>query len=178
MRVTHGTVEDDGQGHWIVSVTHTMDDGAEVYGRHVFPHDTLEWRAAEYGIDPADTATLLDIVLAEPYLTDEDYAGGFHLHDAPSIQHARADHLARCAKVKLRTRMSTRTKDHPLGQIRDQSLMHTEALAIKQQLVTTARQGHAVHARIGLSDPHAERIAALRSQLPSPEPTRGSHGNR
>lgn len=35
--------------------------------RHVFPQDTLAWRAAEYGIDPADTDQLLDIVLHEPW---------------------------------------------------------------------------------------------------------------
>jgi hypothetical protein len=35
--------------------------------RLVFPQDTLAWRAAEYGIDPADTDQLLDIVLHEPW---------------------------------------------------------------------------------------------------------------
>lgn len=39
---------------------------------HVFPADTLAWRAAEYGIDPTDTQTLLDIVLHEPFLPDLD----------------------------------------------------------------------------------------------------------
>jgi len=39
---------------------------------HVFPKNTLAWRAAEYGIDPADTATLLDIVLHEPFAPHPD----------------------------------------------------------------------------------------------------------
>ncbi|WP_157519043.1 hypothetical protein [Herbidospora mongoliensis] len=37
---------------------------------HVFPHSTLEWRCAEYGIDHEDTATLLDVILHEPFIPD------------------------------------------------------------------------------------------------------------
>lgn len=40
--------------------------------RHVFPKSTLAWRAAEYGIDPADTGTLLDIVLHEHFAPHPD----------------------------------------------------------------------------------------------------------
>ncbi|MEU1880828.1 hypothetical protein ABZ470_26275 [Streptosporangium sp. NPDC020072] len=35
---------------------------------HIIPHSTWEWRCAEYGIDPDDTTTLLDIVLHEPWI--------------------------------------------------------------------------------------------------------------
>lgn len=35
---------------------------------HRFPHDTLRWRAAEYGIDPLDSETLLRVVLHEPFI--------------------------------------------------------------------------------------------------------------
>ncbi|MFG1709250.1 hypothetical protein ACFLIM_39270 [Nonomuraea sp. M3C6] len=45
-------------------------DGGRIL--HTFPHSTLEWRAAEYGIDPADSDTLLDVILHEPYLPNED----------------------------------------------------------------------------------------------------------
>ncbi|MGW3821793.1 hypothetical protein ACWEAF_05660 [Streptomyces sp. NPDC005071] len=48
---------------WAVDMV--KPDGTE--HRHVFPQDTLAWRAAEYGIDPADTDQLLDIVLHEPW---------------------------------------------------------------------------------------------------------------
>lgn len=37
-----------------------------------FPHSTLEWRSAEYGIDPDDKDTLLDVVLHEDYIPRED----------------------------------------------------------------------------------------------------------
>jgi hypothetical protein len=90
---------------------------------HLLPLDAMEWRAAEYGIDPADTATLLDIVIAEPHLTREDWASGTKLHDAPDIDTARRDHLARCAVVKLRHRISIRAPHTPLERIRLESPM-------------------------------------------------------
>ncbi|MEV6154908.1 hypothetical protein AB0L53_31665 [Nonomuraea sp. NPDC052129] len=39
---------------------------------HAFPHSTLEWRAAEYGIDPEDIDTLLEVILYEPWIPRED----------------------------------------------------------------------------------------------------------
>lgn len=35
---------------------------------HIMPHSTLALRAAEYGIDPADTALLLDVALHEHHM--------------------------------------------------------------------------------------------------------------
>ncbi|MFF4552702.1 hypothetical protein [Streptomyces sp. NPDC001422] len=40
--------------------------------RHVFPKVTLEYRAAEYDIDPTAVDQLLDIVLHEPYAPHPD----------------------------------------------------------------------------------------------------------
>ncbi|GAA1769857.1 hypothetical protein [Nonomuraea bangladeshensis] len=37
---------------------------------HLIPHSTWEWRCAEYGIDPDDLDTLLDVVLHEPWIPD------------------------------------------------------------------------------------------------------------
>lgn len=50
----------------------TYQDVAGTVRHHVFPKNTLEWRAAEYGIDPADVDTLLDIVLHEPHAPHPD----------------------------------------------------------------------------------------------------------
>ncbi|MCQ8831751.1 hypothetical protein [Streptomyces malaysiensis] len=50
----------------------TYQDVAGTVRHHVFPKNTLEWRAAEYGIDPTDTDTLLDIVLHEPHTPHPD----------------------------------------------------------------------------------------------------------
>ncbi|MGW6499314.1 hypothetical protein [Nonomuraea angiospora] len=47
------------------------DGGAHI---HIIPHSTWEWRCAEYGIDPDDMDTLLDIVLHEPWIPDPDDA--------------------------------------------------------------------------------------------------------
>jgi hypothetical protein len=72
-----------GSGAWMVD----YDDASA----HGFPPETLSWRAAEYGIDPNDVDTLLEIVLHEPhvnlhhtdptflYNTDEETARAAHL---------------------------------------------------------------------------------------------------
>lgn len=49
---------------WVVHQTRG-DGSAHV---HVFPPETLAWRATEYGIDPADTDTLLELILHEPHM--------------------------------------------------------------------------------------------------------------
>ncbi|MDF5756670.1 hypothetical protein [Spongiactinospora sp. TRM90649] len=52
---------------WGVYLVNPADGG---HGIHMFPHSTFEWRAAEYGIDPDDLETLLDVILHEPYIPD------------------------------------------------------------------------------------------------------------
>lgn len=65
---------------------------------HRFPHEALHWRAAEYGIDPADSATLLDIVLHEPHIDTR--------HENPDFvyntdeESARLAHLAKIVTAK------------------------------------------------------------------------------
>lgn len=55
-----------GVPRWAV---HKIDEDGVGHG-HIFPKDTLEWRAAEYGI--TDVEELLDIVLHEVHLPDVD----------------------------------------------------------------------------------------------------------
>lgn len=162
VRFTSVTTETvGGQTMWVADGVQTLDDGSEVRYQHLFPLETLEWRAAEYGIDPADTATLLDIVLTEPHLTEEDWAAGHRLHDAPDIDTARVDHLARCARSKLRHRISTRTPGHPCRRVAAESPLHPEAIGLKQQLVARARTAHAAARQAEPQD----RIAALRAAV-------------
>jgi hypothetical protein len=158
---------DDGQGHWIVHrrVTRTEEGSEPVVeeGIHSFPYDALEWRAAEYGIDPSDVDTLMDIILTEPYIAATDYEPGTTLYDAPSIEDARKAHLSRCAKVKLAHRMSTRGKNQPhVQRVKDNALMHPEAVEIKRDLVTQGRETMRHRAAVRVMDPHAERLARLR----------------
>ncbi|MFD9223823.1 hypothetical protein ACFWDI_28420 [Streptomyces sp. NPDC060064] len=124
-------------------------DAAGNIHEHVFPHVTLAWRAAEYGIDPADTATLLDIILHEPLLPDlEDpdeaakdpaarvgmtvparRANGrvrvgdpepVRLHNAVTIADARTAHLMRIAEAKKQTRIDAPSgRQNPLKPVLD-----------------------------------------------------------
>lgn len=100
----------------------------------ILPQVTLAWRAAEYGIDPADTATLIDLILHEPFLPNlEDpnaaaadpaakagmtvparRANGrtrkgdpepVRLHNANTIADARAAHLLRINAIKNTVRI-------------------------------------------------------------------------
>ena len=75
---------------------------------HHFPDTALTWRAAEYDIDPSDVDTLLDIVLNELHIRPEEIEQGTTLADAPDTETAKQAHLRRCARVKLRHRLSTR----------------------------------------------------------------------
>jgi hypothetical protein len=164
MRVQHTDatiVTESGQQMWAVDGTRATDDGTTQRFRHLFPLETLEWRAAEYGIDPADTATLLDVVLAEPYLSEEDWNTGHQLHDAPDIATARRDHLARCARAKLRHRLTTRTAGHPCRRVADESPLHPEALELKRQLVAQARTAH----RESRAAAQPDRLVALRAAV-------------
>lgn len=49
---------------WVVH--HIDQDGAG--GGHVFPAETVDWRAAEYGLSDIDE--ILDVILHEPHLPD------------------------------------------------------------------------------------------------------------
>lgn len=69
----------------------------------------LEWRAAEYGIDPADVDTLLDVILHEPHIPmTDDGSGPRYADDGPDLlsaentSAAREAHLARIKNSPVR----------------------------------------------------------------------------
>lgn len=182
MRITHTGVDSD-ERLWTAHRQVVWDDGAVENGVHVFPLVTLEWRAAEYDIDPADVDTLLDIVLAEPYLTPEDWATGTRLLDAPDIATARHDHIARCAAAKLRHRISTRPRPpaagqarppHPLDAIRADPHIDLEVIAVKREHVRLLRQAVAEQ-REQPPETGPARAERLRRELGLPT---GKDGNR
>ena len=130
---------------------------------HVFPADTLEWRAAEYGIDPSDVDTLLDIVLHEPHIDEPGNpfaiaAGqavpddGPTLFTADTVDQAREAHLRRIERVKAdKVRISIRPPARrpdaavaargagdPLDVIRRRQL-DPERVAAKAKLVAAER---------------------------------------
>lgn len=131
---------------WLVEQAHP--DGTPHL--HVFPTDTLAWRAAEYGIDLADTDTLLDIVLHEPHLPGDDRL----LPTAANRDAARADLLARIADTKTnhvhvispqdRRPDSTGPTPDPLDLIRRHTIDPAKARAIHDHINS---QGHPVPSR-------------------------------
>ena len=56
-------------------------------GVHVFPHSTLEWRAAEHALDPDDVATIVDVILHERFLPSAD--------DPLDLEHSAAAEILR-----------------------------------------------------------------------------------
>jgi hypothetical protein len=139
---------------------------------HLFPLDTLEWRAAEYEIDPADRQTLLEIVLYEPLLDGHSHEHPKHLYRAGSIAEAREYHLGRIAALKAK---------HPLvdaanllDAVRTGCAMHPEAISLKRAHVQIGRRRIRAELSRKAGDPEAERIAALRRLVGSrevPEPS-------
>lgn len=61
---------------------------------HIFPKMTLDARAAEYGISPEDVDTLLDVILAEPYIL---HPGDARNHAADPA--AKAGHRVKAANT-------------------------------------------------------------------------------
>lgn len=137
---------------------------------HIFPEVTLTWRAAEYGIDPADTATLLDIVLHEPFLPDLDdpdeaakdpaakagltvparIANGrvregdpvpARLHNAATIDDARTAHLLRITEAKKQRRVDPPAgKQNPLQSILDTVIDPAQVADFAERVDQTRRR--------------------------------------
>lgn len=141
-----------GAPRWVV---HHVDQDGHGHG-HVFPKGTLEWRAAEYGLDDVDE--ILDIVLHEPHLPDEpdrDDAAAragmvtsnrpdaqpITLFNAASSADALAAHRLRIAdakKVRAVVRAPAKGKN-PLDVIRAAHGITPAGLRAKRELVDTHR---------------------------------------
>lgn len=89
--------------HWRVFYEVPGGDGPLIHC-HAFPPSTLAWRAAEYGIDPADSQTLLDIVLHEPHMTGHDHTSPDFLYNTDRATARKALH-GRVAEVKTRVQI-------------------------------------------------------------------------
>lgn len=144
----------------------TRDDGSTIKHVMTFPEDILEWRAAEYGIDPEDKETLLDIVLYEPLLPDDDQPE-LSLHQAPSIEAARTRHLERIQAV-----IGQKPGNRPAGfdpvreQIKAMVPMNPVAISLKAQYVGKAREAIArERATMAAQPAEAVRVERLRKSL-------------
>jgi hypothetical protein len=173
-------VQDRGH-YWQVVYDVTHDNGFATEHGHSIPKETLEWRAAEYRLDPvADFETILDLVLAEPFVSEEEQVGsvlGKELVDAPDIETARSHHISRCARAKLKHRIGTRkgvgskTENlveipNPFDVIRNGFVIDPTVVAIKRAHVEHVREERAAR-RAEMPGDRAERIAReLRIDLP------------
>lgn len=91
-----GVVQDQGgqsEPVWFIDFSHP-DGTLHGYG---FPQSTLMQRAAEYGIDPSNVDTLLDVVLHEPYMSLQHTDPSFLWNTDQAT--ARTAHLGRVAQV-------------------------------------------------------------------------------
>lgn len=172
MAPRHDVREVQDRGHyWQVIYDVTYDNGFVTEHGHSIPKETLEWRAAEYQLDPvAEFETILDIVLAEPYIDEAEQVGrvtGQELIDAPDIPTARAHHLSRCARAKLKHRITTRKVTsvrslvqlaNPLDVIRNGAVIDPVVVAVKQEHVRKMRLDHADR-RNESPSARAERVA-------------------
>lgn len=75
-----------------------IDDGRK--WTYIIPHCTFHWRSVEYGIDPEDFETLLDIALHEHHVNLQHTDPTFLYNTDEGT--ARKAHLARIAEAKTR----------------------------------------------------------------------------
>jgi hypothetical protein len=97
---------------------------------NVLPYEMPIWRAAEYGIDPGDLNTLVDIMLCERYA--DPAAMQPHtipLFNRPTIAEAREEFLALIVATKLKYRISTRNAE--MNKIRQSTTVEPADLALK-----------------------------------------------
>jgi hypothetical protein len=141
-------------------------EGHEIFP-HVFPKDALEWRAAEYEIDPGDVDTLLGIILYEPFLDGHSHEHPKHLFNAASVKEAREYHTDRIAQARKAHPLED--PDGHLEKIRRGHLMHPEALGLKRADVVRGRAQRAAERAAKAADPDGERLVRLRASLGSPE---------
>lgn len=162
-RIRLNAVERDGD--WIHADL-TRPDGLR--HRQSFRVDTLEWRAAEYDIDPADKDTLLDMVLSEPFLDPDPDDPTLSLFDAPDIGRARVHHLRKVAQVEVEA------DPKAWEDAKAYSLMHYQALDLKREHVRRGRKAHQDRRERADTTRDTDRIAELRATLEPTKPERGT----
>jgi hypothetical protein len=97
---------------WVIAKEVRYDTGSIIRMAQAFPEDTLEWRVAEYDLDPNDKDTLIDILLYEHHLDDDiDPDHPSTLAHAVTIKEAREFHLQRIKDKKGTGKVKTRKRD-------------------------------------------------------------------
>lgn len=104
----------NGEDGWRITSTFDMNGKTETIPHFIHDH-CFAVRAAEYGIDPSDIETLLDIVLNEVFIYEQDIEYATTIYGHASVAETRKAHVGRCARVKLRQRLSTRRNKSTLA---------------------------------------------------------------
>ncbi|MEU1787121.1 hypothetical protein ABZ553_14850 [Streptomyces sparsogenes] len=141
--------EDTTRALWQV----TYQDSSGEVRHHIFPKTTLEWRAAEYGLDDVDE--ILDIILHEPHAPAEQQGAPVSLLAAPatadrprpritlytaeSTAQARDAHRQRIADIKVNVRITPPKGADPLDHIRRNHGITADGLRAKREQVDTHR---------------------------------------
>lgn len=116
--------------------------------RYSMPVDLFEYRTVEYGEMPMEE--LVEMVVAEAAMilgVGEMNDGLTTLATAPDQETARRDHLARCARVKLKWRISTRSGKASSGaaslmeELKRVMPLRPEAIAKKRKQYRQHREG-------------------------------------
>ena len=139
------------------------EDGTTRLLQLSLPADALEWRAAEYQIEPTEIDLLMDIVLYETIMP-QDNPGMPILYTASSIDEAREEHVGRVLEFKKKIRPVARAwksnkqreqrltdagcdkkwteliTDDALQRIRTDHIMHHEVLFEKAMIIGRVRQ--------------------------------------
>lgn len=165
MIVRLGEARHDGRGHVIIQRWHDHDDGTTEEGVFVIPEDALEWRAAEYHLDPNDLPMLLEIVIAECYLVQETETPA--LFTAATVEEAREHHLELLKKVKKEHFPDKAGLSRNTPQTRNWDelfVMHPEAIELKKKIVARHRE-HLRRGTASREEAHDERMNQLRRHL-------------
>ena len=131
----------EGRPHYYIKTMVETPNGPERFDIQM-PTDTLEWRAAEYGIDHTDVHQLWDITLAEFFMNEKDYEDQPQLYTHMDMEEIKKAHISRVAKVKWALRLATRTKGTVHEAAKAIAQIHPEAVDLKTRHVAMLRQEH------------------------------------
>jgi hypothetical protein len=146
----------------VCTVDVTDDEGTLTRVAHFIPYEAAEWRIAEYDLDPADTDTVVDVLLWEAH-AHADVPEELRLHAAPTVEAARE---ALLGAVQARKGVARASKAGPEAEARQRLIalcpVDEEVVAAKRQHVQNMRAS--VTAARPASPPlAADRLAALTS---------------
>lgn len=159
--------------------TNITQNGETTKVAYIIPKEAIEWRIAEYDLDPNDTETALDILLHSPHI---DIPEGERLYDGITVEQARNALLSR---VRAKREESDKQKAaravaaggttlrkagiDPEVAARGKmlGLLHRdpEVIAVKREIIAVHRQQADEERAKAKAKPARDRVADLKQQL-------------